>query len=170
MLDKHFFDGLSASFSCKCGHGSKVLDCEYLKFSDREALNRIDWIMSRVLVRLTFQSEYTESERFLSPLTVPSCSALPAGSPVDVGSFVRISSIIVCGGFCSLLIKSCPGEVSFCQASSLPLIIKEKADPEVCAGAICSSFFCFSFFERTKKRSRFLRLTKIFCYSVEFEK
>jgi hypothetical protein len=84
-----------------------------LKFSDREALNRIDWIMSRVLVRLTFQSEYTESERFLSPLTVPSCSTLQAGSLVDVGSFVRISSIILCVGFCSLLIKSCPLMVSF---------------------------------------------------------
>jgi hypothetical protein len=52
-----------------------------------------------VLVRLTFQSEYTESDRFLSPLTVPSYSALPAGSPVDVGSLVRISSIILWGGF-----------------------------------------------------------------------
>ncbi|MDP1620730.1 MAG: hypothetical protein Q8M08_00180 [Bacteroidales bacterium] len=52
------------------------------------------------------QSEYTESDRFLSPLTVPSYSALPAGSPVDIGSLVRISSIILWGGFCLLLIKA----------------------------------------------------------------
>ena len=118
VLDKHFFDGLSAGFSCKCGHGSKVLDCGYLKFSDREALNRIDWIMSRVLVRLTLQSEYTESDRFLSPLTVPNCrtrhyaalrreysyfARIPA-IIVDVGSFVRISSIILWGGFCLLFL------------------------------------------------------------------
>jgi len=118
--------------------------------------------MSRVLVRLTFQSEYTESERFLSPLTVPSCSALPAGSPVDVGSFVRISSIILCGGFCSLLIKSCPGEVSFCQAFYLPLIIKEKADPEVVCRCDMQLFLLLLFLWADKEKK------SIFAFSQKY--
>jgi hypothetical protein len=86
--------------------------------------------MSRVLVRLNFQSEYTESDRFLSPLTVPSYSALPAGSPVDVGSFVRISSIIVCGGFCLLLIKA--ARLGFFFASLFFAVYSKKKEVKFC--------------------------------------
>jgi hypothetical protein len=74
----------------------------------------------------------------------------------------------LCGGFCSLLIKSCPGEVSFCQAFSLPLIIKEKADPEVVCRCDMQLFLLLLFLERTKKRSRFLPFRKNISLSCWF--
>ena len=78
-----------------------VFRCGYLKFSDREALNRIDWIMSRGLVWLV-QPECLRSTTVPKggrPLQFQVYSSLRAGCPVDVGSLVMISSIILSGGF-----------------------------------------------------------------------
>ena len=74
-------------------------------------------------------------------------------------------------GFCWLFpSKRCPLEVSFCQASSLPLIIKEKADPEVVCRCDMQLFLLLLFLERTKKRSRFLPFRKnilLYCWFWE---
>ena len=72
-------------------------------------------------------------------------------------------------GFCWLFpSKRCPFEVSFCQASSSPLIIKEKADPEVVCRCDMQLFLLLLFLERTKKRSRFLPFRKNISLSCWF--
>jgi len=110
--------------------------------------------MSRVLVRLTYQSEYTESERFLSPLTVPSCSALPAGSLVDVGSLVRISSIILCGGFLlTFSFKKVPAWGFFLPSFFFAFDYQRKSGPGSCVPVryAALSFASFPWADKEKK-------------------
>ena len=58
----------------------------------------------------------------------------------------------------------------FAKLLLCPWLSKKKRTRKLYASALCSCFFCFSFFERTKKRSRFLPFRKnilLYCWFWE---
>ena len=58
----------------------------------------------------------------------------------------------------------------FAKLLLCPWLSKKKRTRKLCAGAICSSFFCFFSLSGQRKEDDFCLFAKIFCYSVDFEK
>ena len=71
-------------------------------------------------------------------------------------------------GFARFWLKAARERFLFAKLLLCPWLSKKKRTRKSYAGAICSSFFCFSFFERTKKRSRFLPFRKNISLSCWF--
>ena len=73
-------------------------------------------------------------------------------------------------GFARFWLKAARERFLFAKLLLCPWLSKKKRTRKFCAGAICSSFFCFLFLERTKKRSRFLPFRKyilLYCWFWE---